>query len=153
MQLSVFLVQRPLEPSQARKSKRPATDGAGGAQLHESPMRAELFSVSQLERHARTIAGWHELAAGPGHDDWLLARLGDNEVALRDAYTLVTDAVQRGRQITPAAEWFIDNYHLIEEQIRTARRHQKVGNTQNPRDRTKYCEQDQPGRIHSCLFC
>ncbi|HEU4731152.1 MAG TPA: hypothetical protein VFT22_24835, partial [Kofleriaceae bacterium] len=86
-------------------------------------MRAELFSVGQLERHARTIAGWHELASGPSHDDWLLARLGDNEVALRDAYTLVTDAVQRGRQITPAAEWFIDNYHLIEEQIRTTRRH------------------------------
>ena len=86
-------------------------------------MRAELFSVSQLERHARTIAGWHELARAPGHDDWLLARLGDNEAALRGAYALITDAVQRGRQITPAAEWFIDNYHLIEEQIRTARRH------------------------------
>ncbi|HMG51914.1 MAG TPA: hypothetical protein VK601_00505, partial [Kofleriaceae bacterium] len=86
-------------------------------------MRAELFSVGQLERHARTMAGWHELAPGRGHDDWLLARLGDNEVALRDAYALITDAVQRGRQITPAAEWFIDNYHLIEEQIRTAHRH------------------------------
>jgi cellobiose phosphorylase len=86
-------------------------------------MRAELFSVSQLERHARTIAGWHELAPAPVHADWLLARLGDNEIALRDAYALITDAVQRGRQITPAAEWFIDNYHLIEEQIRTARRH------------------------------
>jgi len=86
-------------------------------------MRAELFSVSQLERHARTIAGWHELAVGPSHNDGLLARLGENEVALRDAYALVSDAVQRGRQITPAAEWFIDNYHLIEEQIRTARRH------------------------------
>ncbi|TMQ10752.1 MAG: cyclic beta 1-2 glucan synthetase, partial [Deltaproteobacteria bacterium] len=104
------------------KSKRRSADGAG-ARFHESPMRAELFSVSQLERHARTIAGWHELASMPGHDDWLLARLADNEVALRDAYTLVSDAVQRGRQITPAAEWFIDNYHLIEEQIRTARRH------------------------------
>ena len=86
-------------------------------------MRAELFSVSQLERHARTIAGWHELAATPAEDDGLLARLRDNEVELRDAYALVSDAVQRGRQITPAAEWFIDNYHLIEEQIRTARRH------------------------------
>jgi len=86
-------------------------------------MRAELFSVSQLERHARTIAGWHELASARGHDDWLLARLGDNEIALREGYALISDAVQRGRQITPAAEWFIDNYHLIEEQIRTARRH------------------------------
>ncbi|MDB4958621.1 MAG: beta-(1,2)-glucan production associated transrane protein [Myxococcales bacterium] len=86
-------------------------------------MRAELFSVSQLERHARTIAGWHELSSTPSREDSLLARLGDNEGALADAYALITDAVQRGRQITPAAEWFIDNYHLIEEQIRTARLH------------------------------
>jgi len=88
-------------------------------------MRAELFSVSQLERHARTIAGWHELSSARGHDhdDWLLERLGENEAALHDAYVLISEAVQRGRQITPAAEWFIDNYHLIEEQIRTARRH------------------------------
>jgi cellobiose phosphorylase len=86
-------------------------------------MRAELFSVSQLERHARTLAGWHELDEAPGHDDWVLARLADNEVALQDAYSVVTQAVQKGRQITPAAEWFLDNFHLIEEQIRTARRH------------------------------
>ena len=26
-------------------------------------------------------------------------------------------------RITPAAEWLIDNYHLVEEQVRTARRH------------------------------
>ncbi|MBC7975590.1 MAG: cyclic beta 1-2 glucan synthetase, partial [Myxococcales bacterium] len=94
--------------------------------LHETTdplMRAELFSVSQLQRHARTLAGWHELTSARGHDDWLLVRLAENEVVLRDAYALVSDAVHRGRQITPAAEWFIDNYHLIEEQIRTARRH------------------------------
>ena len=28
-----------------------------------------------------------------------------------------------GARITPAGEWFLDNYHLIQEQIRTARRH------------------------------
>ena len=36
---------------------------------------------------------------------------------------LVTEAIRRGTRITPAAEWFIDNYYLIEEQIRLARRH------------------------------
>src|SRR6185503_10692718 len=45
------------------------------------------------------------------------------EAVLRDAYEVVTQAVKRGRRITPAGEWFLDNYHLIEEQIRTARRH------------------------------
>ena len=87
-------------------------------------MRAELFSIGQLERHARTMAGWHEVAPAPGRGaDRLLARLDDNELVFSDAYALITEALRRGRQITPAAEWFIDNYHLIEEQIRTARRH------------------------------
>ncbi|HEX4454178.1 MAG TPA: glucoamylase family protein [Kofleriaceae bacterium] len=86
-------------------------------------MRAELFSISQLARHARKLAGWHELAAAPGDADWLLSRLDDTDAELREAYALITEAVHRGQQITPAAEWFIDNYHLIEEQIRTARRH------------------------------
>ncbi len=92
-------------------------------------MRAELYSVAQLERHARTMAGWHELvgerapAAVRKAPDRLLARLHDNEVAFREAYALLTGAVLRGRQLTPAAEWFIDNYHIIDEQARTARRH------------------------------
>jgi cyclic beta-1,2-glucan synthetase len=113
-------VDRPLEAAPARRARREAS---AAAPIRESPLRAELFSVSQLERHARTLAGWHELAAGPDRGDWLLARLGDNEQALRDGYAVVADAVQRGRQITPAAEWFIDNYPLIENQIRTARQH------------------------------
>ncbi len=90
----------------------------------ELPLRAELFSVAQLERHARTMAGWHAVVTGRGgKGDRLLARLAENEAALRDAYALITEAVHRGHQITPAAEWFIDNHHLIEEQIRTTRRH------------------------------
>ena len=90
----------------------------------EPPIRSQLFSVSQLEQHATALAGWHELSpASENGPDRLLPRLTANEVALREAHALVTEAVKRGAQITPAAEWFIDNYHLIEEQIRTARRH------------------------------
>ncbi|HEY5944520.1 MAG TPA: hypothetical protein VIV40_03475, partial [Kofleriaceae bacterium] len=64
-----------------------------------------------------------ELAPSGRRGAGLLARLRENEAALQDAYELITNAVQRGRQITPAAEWFLDNYHLIEEQIRLARHH------------------------------
>ena len=31
------------------------------------------------------------------------------------------------RRITPAAEWLLDNFYLIEEQIRTAKRHLPKG--------------------------
>jgi cyclic beta-1,2-glucan synthetase len=88
------------------------------------PLRAELFSIAQLERHAETLATWHAVdERSQPREDGLLARLAENEALLAEGYALVTDAAVRGRQITPAAEWFLDNYHLIEEQIRLARRH------------------------------
>ena len=107
----------------------------GGDGLVEPPLTAELFSVSQLEEHARTLAGWHKLAAperrGP---DRVLSRLGANAIALREAHSFITEAVKAGTRITPAAEWFIDNYHVIEEQIRTAKRHLPRGyNRELPR--------------------
>jgi cyclic beta-1,2-glucan synthetase len=94
--------------------------------IEEQPMRGELFSVSQLEQHAKSMAGWHDVGAAgsaPRVADRLLPRLDANERVLCEAYEVITDALKQGRRITPAAEWFLDNYHLIEEQIRTARRH------------------------------
>ncbi len=92
----------------------------------ELPLRAELFSIRQLEQHAKTLAGWHEVQTagrfGAGKDQ-LLDRLDSNREVLAETYDLIANAVSRGRRITPAAEWFLDNYYLIEEQIRAAKRH------------------------------
>ncbi len=108
-----------------RRRWSPTVDGNGtGVDENEQPMRAELFSISQIEQHASTLASWHQVGfAGGSRADHLLLRLASNEQALRDAHVLITEAVEHGTRITPAAEWFVDNYHLIEEQIRTARRH------------------------------
>ncbi len=88
----------------------------------EQPLRAEIYSISQLEHHATMLAGLHELATGvaPGR---LLPRLEENERILVRTYDLLTAAVEKDRGIVPAAEWLLDNFYVIEEQIRTARRH------------------------------
>ncbi len=87
----------------------------------EPPLRAELFSVEQLARHARSSgsqsSGGHRQGANR-----LLARLDENEEILR-AFNRATLAVDPSRRITPAAEWLLDNFYLIEEQIQMARRH------------------------------
>src|SRR5262249_49156112 len=49
------------------------------------------------------------------------ARLRSNEKALLSAYRSIARAVDEGRSITPAAEWVLDNYHVVEEQIREIR--------------------------------
>ena len=48
--------------------------------------------------------------------------MDENEERLR-AFNRATLAVNPSRRITPAAEWFLDNFYLIEEQIQMARRH------------------------------
>ncbi len=88
----------------------------------EQPLRSELFSVDQLELHAKALAGWHRLHTTRG-PDLLLSRLEENETVLVRTYELVTAAIVAKRRIAPASEWLLDNFYLIEEQIRIARRH------------------------------
>jgi len=92
----------------------------------EPPLRSELFSADQMEQHGKTLAGSHTLS--PGHaPDQLLKRLAENEGLLIGVQNLLTEAVKANRRITPAGEWLLDNFYLIEEQIRTARRHLPKG--------------------------
>ena len=92
----------------------------------EPALRAELFSAEQMERHGRTLAAQHRLSPDR-HADLLLARLADNEAVLIHACERLTPATRQGRRITPAAEWLLDNFYLVEEQVRIARRHLPKG--------------------------
>ena len=85
----------------------------------EQPLRSELFSTDQLEQHAKALAGWHEVDKRTGPDR-LLSRLEKNEAVLLNAHQLI---VATNRRMSPADEWLLDNFYVIEEQIRTARRH------------------------------
>ncbi len=92
----------------------------------EPPLRSELFSADQMEQHGKAIAAAHQLAPGRAPDK-LLARLAANETALVGICRLLTAAVAENRRISPAGEWLLDNFYLIEEQIRTAKRHLPKG--------------------------
>jgi hypothetical protein len=71
------------------------------AHTDDLPLRAELFSVSQLVEHARTLGAEHEIGgAGPRARDGLLSRLAANQVALRTAYSVITEAVKSARALT-----------------------------------------------------
>src|SRR6184192_1196542 len=87
----------------------------------EVALRAELFGIEQLARHAQFIAARHTVVTGRA-SAWLLRRLDQNEKVLR-AFNRATLAVDQSRHVTPAAEWLLDNFYLIEEQIQMARRH------------------------------
>lgn len=87
----------------------------------EPPLRSELFSADQMAQHGTVLAASHILASGRAPDQ-LLARLAENESILVDVSKLLTRAVADSRRIVPAGEWLLDNFYLIEEQIRMAKR-------------------------------
>ncbi|MGC8492317.1 MAG: GH36-type glycosyl hydrolase domain-containing protein [Syntrophobacteraceae bacterium] len=123
MELRIKTVSRAVQRLRARIGIRRLTQKYAN---DAPPLRSELFSADQMERHGRTLAGWHRLTRGRPTNR-LLKRLADNESVLLSVHSLLTEAVKSERRITPAGEWLLDNFYLIEEQIRTARRHLPKG--------------------------
>ena len=85
----------------------------------EPLLRPEPFSADQMEQHGKNLVA-HRLAPGRAPDRLLAAR---GQRSLIEYCDLLTAAVSANRRIMPAAEWPFDNFYLIEEQIRTAKRH------------------------------
>lgn len=92
----------------------------------EPPLRSELFSADQMELHGRALAAAHTLSTRRVADQ-LLPRLAENREVLLESCRVLTDAAKANRGIAPAGEWLLDNFYLIEEQIRTATRHLPKG--------------------------
>ena len=51
----------------------------------------------------------------------LAPRVRENGRVLLDSYRLIAAAIREERAITPAAEWLVDNFHIVEEQLREIR--------------------------------
>jgi cyclic beta-1,2-glucan synthetase len=89
-------------------------------------LRSDLFSADQMKAHGKALAGLHRLRAS-GAANPLLARLDENEEVLVGVHGLLTEAVRMERRVAPAGEWLLDNFYLVEEQIRLARLHLPEG--------------------------
>jgi len=84
----------------------------------EPPIRAELFSVERLEQHAESLAAAQRLAPTLRTGKRLAPRLYDNTKVLTETYRAIVRATYARQAITPAAEWLLDNFHVVDEQIR-----------------------------------
>ena len=120
------IIQNEVHRSLNRLKARLDSDGFPHRHGYEQPLRSELFSTDQLERHAKALAGHHEIDPTPSKD-LLLPRLTENEEILLQAIKLLTEAVASNLRIAPASKWLLDNFHKIEEQIRMVRRHLPKG--------------------------
>ena len=87
----------------------------------DAPILAELFGIERLEQHAESLAAAQPVTMNPKTGRRLATRLRDNGRVLLAAYRSIAAAIREERAITPAAEWLVDNFHVVEEQIREVR--------------------------------
>ena len=80
-------------------------------------IRSELFSVERLEAHGASLARNQPTTRHRHRGLSLAHRLDDNDRLLRLAHGTIAAAVSERHGITPAAEWLLDNFHLVETQI------------------------------------
>jgi cyclic beta-1,2-glucan synthetase len=93
----------------------------------EEPISAELFSVERLEHFAQDLAREQEIAARATAGVSLRSRLRDNAKLVQEAYrTLVADS-RAGKASSPAAEWLVENYYIVDEHVRAIRRDLPAG--------------------------
>ncbi|MFN3273228.1 MAG: GH36-type glycosyl hydrolase domain-containing protein [Paracoccus sp. (in: a-proteobacteria)] len=86
-----------------------------------APVRSELFSIERLEQHALTLAADQTVTTRPPKVFSLHVRLEDNARALRRVCRDHAREAAAGQPMVPAADWLLDNFHLIEAQIREIR--------------------------------
>jgi len=91
--------------------------------LHEDPIREELFSVERIEEYAHHLAAELVVTRGPERGRDLLPELEDNGHQLLEVYLNLAAAIRaKKNNFSPAAEWFVDNFHIVEDQVRQIRR-------------------------------
>ena len=113
-----FARVKPFRPAPARQGHAPPRPIG----LDSTPLHGELLGVERLEERARVLAAGFTLSRHPRRGPHrLLRRLTDDARVLRQAYRLLAGDVRRGEAMGPAAEWLLDNFHLVEGEIREIR--------------------------------
>ncbi|WHZ13657.1 MAG: Cyclic beta-1,2-glucan synthase [Nitrospira sp.] len=84
----------------------------------EEPIRAELFGVERLEQHAESLAAAQIVTGASRRGRLLTPRVLENGRVLLESYRTIARAIREEKAITPAAEWLVDNFHIVDEQLR-----------------------------------
>jgi cyclic beta-1,2-glucan synthetase len=93
----------------------------------EEPIRAELFSLERLEQHAESLAAAQTVSSEVSRGRPLIPRVVANGRVLLESYRAIAHAIHQEQAITPAAEWLVDNFHIVDEQLREIKEDLPVG--------------------------
>ncbi len=80
-----------------------------------------LLNPEGLERHAIEIARNHMVVKSRHSSGWLLARMDQSYKYISDVYKKLNENVNEKKSTVPVAEWLLDNFYIIEQQVKDIR--------------------------------
>ena len=98
------------------RNRRPSSDDG-------KPLRDELLSIERLEERALALAASLTVDPNPrsrARDTY--PRFDDNVRVLRAAYRTLAEDVRTGQFVVSAADWLLDNFHLVAAEMSDIRR-------------------------------
>ena len=72
----------------------------------------------RFAQHGRSLGETHAARYAGSGSAAFFPRLRDNILTLREAHRYIGTQATTGYDVSPAAEWLLDNFHLIEAQLR-----------------------------------
>src|SRR5258705_521626 len=78
-----------------------------------TPTSIDLLGIEPLEEHARRLAALFTVSPDRRGSAAHLKRLRHHARALRHVYTSLSADAARGEPSSPAAEWLLDNFHIV----------------------------------------
>ena len=96
--------------------------GAGAPAL-EKPLRDKLLSAERLDERALALAASLTVDPDPHRSARdTFPRFEHNVRVLNTAYRTLVDDVRTGQFVAPAADWLLDNFHLVTAEVTEIRR-------------------------------
>ena len=87
----------------------------------QPPIRSEIFGQQRFAQHGRSLGETHRSARTNPRAASFYPRLRSNIAVLREAQRYIGIQAATGYDVSPAAEWLLDNFHLIEAQLKQIR--------------------------------
>ncbi|MBP9906078.1 MAG: carbohydrate-binding protein [Rhodoferax sp.] len=83
----------------------------------QGPIRSEIFGPQRFAQHGRSLAQTHRASRASRAGNFF-PRIRSNMAMLRQAHHYIGVLATTGYDISPAAEWLLDNFHLVQAQAK-----------------------------------
>lgn len=85
-------------------------------------IRKASLTVEELEENARKLSIAHTVSTKKHLLNWPIIRMNEDYKYIEEVYRSLNVSVESKRAVPPAGEWLLDNFYVIEEQVKSIRK-------------------------------